>query len=310
MKYIITGASGFIGVELSKQLLADGHTVYAVCRRESKGLKNVPKHKNLKMVWADLNHLNDIPEQVDKADVFIHLAWRGTTSNGRFNTSIQQESVDDALTAMRVAKKTGCRLFVESGSQAEYGTVYDKITEETPCHPFSDYGKAKLEVWNKGRVLCNELGLKYIHLRIFSMFGENDHPYTLVMSIIGKMLRNEPSIDLSSCTQNWNYIYSQDACKLINGLCDYAVNSDSFKAEVFNIASDDTRPLKDFVERIHELTHSTSRCNYGVIVPANVVTLDPNIDKVRRAVNIEFTPFDEVIGKIITKEKSNYSINK
>lgn len=303
MNYIITGASGFIGVELSKLLLENGNTVYAVCRRESKGLKNVPKHGNLKIVWADLNHLNDIPKQVDKADVFVHLAWRGTTSNGRFNADIQKESVDDALTAMRVAKETGCRLFVESGSQAEYGTVYEKITEETPCIPFSDYGKAKLEVWNKGRKLCGELGLKYIHLRIFSMYGENDHSYTLVMSIIGKMLRNEPSIDLSSCKQNWNYIYSGDACRMIIGLCNYAINDDDFKAEVYNIASDDTRPLKDFVERIRELTHSTSECNYGAIVPANVVTLDPSIEKTQKAVNIIFTPFDEVIERIITKMK-------
>lgn len=305
MKYIITGASGFIGVELSKLLLERGHTVFAVCRKESKGLKNVPKHENLKIVWADLNHLSDIPKQVDGADVFIHLAWRGTTSNGRFNASIQEESIVDALTAMKVAKEVGCKLFVESGSQAEYGTVYEKITEETPCHPFSDYGKAKLEVWNKGRELCKELGLKYIHLRIFSMYGENDHPYTLVMSIVDKMLRNELSIDLSSCEQNWNYIYSKDACKLIIGLCDYAINNNRFSAEVYNIASDDTRPLKDFVERIKELTHSTSKCNYGAIVPGNVVTLNPSIEKARKVVNITFTPFDEVISKIITKIKQN-----
>lgn len=303
MKYIITGASGFIGVEISKTLLDKGNTVFAVCRKESKNLKDIPKHDNLKVVWADLDHLDAIKNQVDEADVFIHLAWQGTVGGGRNNTEIQETNKANAYTAMRVSKAIGCKVFVDSGSQAEYGTCTELITEESPCNPFSDYGKAKLEVWQKGRILCEELGLKYVHLRIFSMYGENDHPYTLVMSIIDKMLRNEPSIDLSSCTQMWNYVYCTDASKMIVGLCEHAFNDQLFKAEVYNIASDDTRVLKDFVERIKQLTKSSSECNYGAIVPANLVSLNPSIEKALSAVPIEFTPFDDVIFRIINKIK-------
>lgn len=303
MKYIITGASGFIGVEISKVLLAKGDMVYAVCRKDSKNLKDVPQHENLKMVWADLDHLEDIKGQVDKADVFIHLAWQGTVGGGRNNSEIQETNKANAYTAMRVAKSIGCKVFVDSGSQAEYGTCIDLITEESPCNPFSDYGKAKLEVWQKGRMLCEELGLKYVHLRIFSMYGENDHPYTLVMSLIDKMLRNEPSIDLSSCTQMWNYVYCHDASNMIVSLCEHALSNRDFKAETYNIASDDTRVLKEYVERIKQLTGSTSHCNYGVIVPANLVTLNPSIKKALAVVNIKFTPFDDVVNRIISKIK-------
>lgn len=303
MKYLITGASGFIGVEISKVLLSQGNIVYAVCRKESKGLGNVPQHENLRIIWADLSHLDDICSQVSDADVFIHLAWQGTVSNGRFNSDIQKENVDNAFTAMRVAKDIGCKLFVESGSQAEYGTCTSLITEDSPCMPFSDYGKAKLEVWQKGKDICGELGMKYIHLRIFSMFGENDHQYTLVMSIIDKMLKNEPSIDLSSCTQMWNYVYCPDAARMIIGLCEQAIDRSDFTAEVYNIASNDTRELKEFVERIKTLTGSTSTCNYGAVVPANLVTLNPSIEKALSVTNVSFTSFDEVIGLIIEKIK-------
>lgn len=306
MKYIITGSSGFIGVEVSKVLLSKGETVYAVCRKESKNLKDIPQHENLKLVWADLDHLEAINDQVDNADVFIHLAWQGTVGGGRNNSEIQETNKTNAYTAMRVAKAIGCKLFVDSGSQAEYGTCTDLITEETPCNPFSDYGKAKLEVWQKGKLLCEELGLKYVHLRIFSMYGENDHPYTLVMSIIDKMLRNEPSIDLSSCTQMWNYVYCPDASKMIVGLCEYALANPAFIAETYNIASNDTRVLKEFVERIKQLTKSRSECNYGAIVPSNLVSLNPSIEKTLAIMKISFTPFDDVITKIIHKMKYYY----
>ena len=300
MKFVITGASGFLGVDICKELLSQGHQINAVCRKESKGLDNLPKDERLSIVWADLNHLNDIASQVNHADVFIHLAWQGTVSGGRFNPDLQAENIQNAFTAMHVAKQIGCKLFVDAGSQAEYGTVTENITEETPCNPFSDYGKAKLKVWNDGKVLCQELGLRYIHLRIFSVYGENDHPYTLVMSLIQKMLRNEP-MDLSPCTQNWNYIYSEDAARLIASLCSYAINKSDFVSEVYNIASDDTRLLKEFVERMKELTHSTSTLNYGAITPANYVSLQPSMYKTLKASPIQFTPFDYVINKIVNK---------
>lgn len=300
MKFVITGASGFLGVDICKELLYQGHQINAVCRKESKGLDNLPKDERLSIVWADLNHLNDIPSQVDNADVFIHLAWQGTICGGRFNPELQAENIQNAFTAMRVAKLIGCKLFVDAGSQAEYGTVMDTITEETPCNPFSDYGKAKLQVWKEGKVLCQELGLKYIHLRIFSVYGENDHHYTLVMSLIQKMLRNEP-MDLSPCTQNWNYIYSEDAARIVAGLCNHAISVQNFVAEVYNIASEDTRLLKDFVERMKVLTHSTSTLNYGAITPANFVSLQPSMYKTLKASPVQFTPFDHVVKKIINK---------
>jgi nucleoside-diphosphate-sugar epimerase len=305
MEYVITGASGFIGVEISKILLNKGDIVYAVCRKTSKGLSNIPQHDNLKIVWADLDHLSEIPSQVNHADIFIHLAWEGTISGGRFNTEIQERNITNAFTAMKVAKEIGCQLFVDSGSQAEYGTYTELITEETPCNPFSDYGKAKLEVWNKGQNLCKELGLKYIHLRIFSMYGVNDHPYTLVMTIVEKMLKNERDIDLSSCTQMWNYVYCPDASRIIIALCEYAIRNKKFRAEIYNIASDDTRELKEFVERIKQLTTSSSNCNYGAIIPSNLVSLNPSIKKAMSVTNIRFTPFDDVIRLIIEKLSHN-----
>ena len=60
MKFVITGASGFLGVDICKELLYQGHQINAVCRKESKGLDNLPKDERLSIVWADLNHLNDI----------------------------------------------------------------------------------------------------------------------------------------------------------------------------------------------------------------------------------------------------------
>lgn len=303
MKYIITGATSFIGLELMDYLLAQHHQVVAVCRPDSKGLLEIPS--NAEVVLAEMSEYGNLHKDINHADVFVNLAWGGTGHDGRNIQEVQKENVTCTVAAMFAADKMDCKVFVEAGSQAEYGTVLEKITEETPCHPFSEYGKAKLEVKNRLFELSEQLRIKYIHLRIFSLFGENDHPWTLVMSCIDKMLRNEP-IDLSPCTQNWNFLYVKDAVKQILGLCDYALGSNTFQHEVFNIASDDTRMLKRFVEEMYSLTGSTSILNYGAVKPVNIVSLNPDMTKTEKATRfISNHTFKDVINIIIQKYKDN-----
>ena len=301
MKYVITGATSFIGLELLDYLLSLQHQVVAVCRPNSQGLSKIPA--GVEIITAEMSDYGSLHREIEHADVFVNLAWGGTGHDGRNVQDVQHENVINTIAAMFTADEMGCQVFVEAGSQAEYGTVLESITEETPCHPFSEYGKAKLEVKERLFELSEQLGVKYIHLRIFSLFGENDHPWTLVMSCIDKMLRDEP-IDLSPCTQNWNFLYVKDAVKQIAGLCTYAVNNTELRHEIFHIASDDTRILHKFVERMYQLTGSASDLKYGAIKPTNIVSLDPDLSKTESAIKIDYTSFDEVIKRIVRKYKN------
>ncbi len=302
MKFIITGATSFIGLELTEYLLANGHSVIAVCRPNSKGLSFFPN--GVEIVTSEMAGYGNLHNEIVQADVFINLAWGGTGHDGRNIVDVQKENIAYTTAAFFAANKMGCKLFLEAGSQAEYGSTTEPQCEDSPCNPFSEYGKAKLQVKEELFKLSEQMDMKYIHLRIFSMFGENDHPWTLVMSAIEKMLRNE-KVDLSPCTQNWNFIYIKDAVRIITILCEKAVENPDFKHEVYNIASEDTRVLKDFVVRMKELTKSTSELNFGAMIPANLVSLQPDMNKTKNVVGaISNYSFDTVITKIIeTKTK-------
>ncbi len=305
MIYVITGATSFIGVELISYLLQCNEKVIAVCRPQSKGLSKIPSCA--KIIYSEMSGYEELHKKIESADIFVNLAWEGTGHDDRDFAKIQKENIDNTLAAIFSAKRMGCKVFVESGSQAEYGICSSIITEETPCKPFSAYGKAKLEVKNRGFSLAEELGIKYVHLRIFSVFGENDHPWTLVMSSLDKMLANNP-VELGLCTQNWNFLYVKDAVKQITRLCDHVLESKELEHEVYNIASNDTRPLKDFLETMKRLAHSSSELKYGSIVQKNVVSLFPDITKTARATSfIREYSFEEVISHMIEKRKHNYS---
>ena len=303
MKFVITGATSFIGLELTEYLLANGHSVIAVCRPNSKGLSSIPN--GVEIVSSEMSDYGNLHKEISTADVFINLAWGGTGHDGRNVVDVQNDNITYTTAAMFAADKIGCKLFVEAGSQAEYGSTIEPQSEDSVCNPFSEYGKAKLKVKEELFKISEQIGIKYIHLRIFSIFGENDHPWTLVMSAIDKMLKNE-QVDLSPCTQNWNFVYVKDSVKIITKLCDYAIRTNGFTHEVYNIASRDTRILKDFVEEMKAITKSKSVLNYGSITPSNSVSLQPVISKMESATGIyEYTQFADVINKIIHQQNNH-----
>ena len=303
MKFIITGATSFIGLELTEYLLANGHSVIAVCRPNSKGLSSIPN--GVEIVSSEMADYGNLHNEIAQADVLINLAWGGTGHDGRNVVDVQNENIAYTTAAFFAADKMGCKLFIEAGSQAEYGSTIEPQSEDSVCNPFSEYGKAKLKVKEELFKISEQIGIKYIHLRIFSIFGENDHPWTLVMSAIDKMLKNE-QVDLSPCTQNWNFLYVKDAVKIITKLCDYAIRTNVFTHEVYNIASRDSRILKDFVEEMKAITKSKSVLNYGAITPSNLVSLQPIISKMESATGIyEYTQFADVINKIIHQQNNH-----
>ena len=62
-------------------------------------------------------------------------------------------------------------MFMDAGSRVEYGLTDGFMQEDIDCHPVNQYGKAKWEFYQKAAPLCTDLGLHYVHLRFFSVYG-------------------------------------------------------------------------------------------------------------------------------------------
>lgn len=282
MIFFITGASSFIGVELCRYLAGNDHQVIAMSRKENEQLNVIAQNGNLQVFYADMQNLVDKVQDV-KADVFVHLAWSGALLGQRDNQELQEGNIRFSLECVELSKKMGCQLYVDAGSQAEYGVVPGVLTEDTPCNPVSAYGKAKLKMYHETRELTQKIGLKYIHLRILSVYGENDHPNTLIMSSLRKLKNNEP-IEMRSGGQKWNYVYVKDAARQIVELALHAYYKVDFKCEVYNIASEDTRKLSDFVEVMKRSCNSESELSFGGYDVEKDVNLDPDMRKTKSVV--------------------------
>lgn len=145
MRYLVTGANGYIGSHIVKLLLNHGHEVYAA----DVNYQNVDQ----RAVCLETNIFSgdeDIFEKLMKPDVCIHLAWRNGFVH---NSDTHILDLPNHFTFVKNMLNGGCKHMVVMGSMHEVGYWEGAIDEHTPTNPKSLYGIAK----NTLRQICLEL---------------------------------------------------------------------------------------------------------------------------------------------------------
>lgn len=294
LKFIVTGGTSFIGRQVVRQIVNNGDFVYVICRKESPSIKYLPNNDLVKIIYLDFNNIDGLNKIINQADIFLNLAWTGGTQKTRDDAEIQKANVRNSLNALYVADKLGCKYFFEAGSQSELGICNCLQTEELPFNPFTEYAKGKEEVYRNAIDFQKRSQIKYVHLRIFSVYGEGDHPYTLISNCISKMINNE-EIDLSSGNQNWNFLYVADAGKIILKVMKSYFESNC-NYTIVNIASSDTRKLKEFLQEMKKVLNSKSKLNFGVIKSSNPANLNPDLKLLNEIIGeYKYTSFKDGI---------------
>lgn len=263
-KVVITGATGAIGRALILEALKDHQEVLVIVHRSSIRSAELSNIEGCTVLQADLGEYDHVPElmkaqnlDVQGWSIFFHLAWMATFGSDRNNLDLQLENVHAALAAVRLAHKMGCHTFVGAGSQAEYGRVEGLLSPDTPTHPETGYGIAKLCAGEMTRVLCGQMGMCHIWARILSVYGPYDRDETLISTAVIDMLKNKDTC-FTPCDQIWDYIYSGDAAMAI-----YEAGKKGKNNSVYMIGSGKTRRLSEYVEVIARLTGYTKEIGFG-----------------------------------------------
>src|SRR5205085_11944232 len=105
-----------------------------------------------------------------------------------------------------IIRAAACKLWVGVGSQAEYGTHNNILTEETPLRPATAYGVAKLSVGLLTKNLCELSAIRFVWLRLLATYGPKDDERHLILSVIRSLLSHERPL-LTSGDQKCYYLY-------------------------------------------------------------------------------------------------------
>ena len=176
MRYVVTGAAGFIGSHLADALRDGGHDVVGVdCFTDYYD----PAEKEANAAGADVRRI-DLAESdldLDRADGVFHLAGQpGVRSFGAAFPTYVHRNLVATQRVFEACAAAGVRVVLASSSSV-YGEAEAYPTPEgTEPRPISPYGVTKLGCEHLARAYGFAFGLDAVVLRYFTVYGPRQRP--------------------------------------------------------------------------------------------------------------------------------------
>lgn len=284
MRILITGATGFLGSYLTADLIAEGHEVIVLVRRDSDAWRLDGIKDHLEILTGSLDDAQSLRSALthSRPHAVAHLAWSGVANTAR-NHASQALNVATTVTFAELAAEYGVGVFIGAGSQAEYGPHKAIIAENAATNPTTLYGLAKLAAGNMVAQLARERGVRFAWMRIFSTYGPKDAEHWLIPSVIRAFQSRKP-MQLTACEQRWSFLHARDAA------ASFRVALLNAQAEgVYNVGSPEAPPLRETVSSLRDLVDPRAELAFGEIAyrPDQVMLLQPDI---RRLAGLGWRP--------------------
>ena len=236
MKAVVTGGAGFIGSHLVERLASDGHDVTVVDK--------IQPPTGVKFIKCDILDTKSFEKDVQDADIVFHLAAASDVRSGIENKLFMfEQNMTAAMRLLELSHAYGVTDFVFFSSQAIYGNVIGKITEDTLPRTVSLYGATKLA----GEHLVSfysELGMRSYIFRIANVVGPRQS-HGVIVDFIEKLKRGSKRLEiLGDGRQEKSYMHAHDCIDAIL----YSVRKSKDSVNIFNIGSGDTITVKEIAE--------------------------------------------------------------
>ncbi|MFH1453828.1 MAG: NAD(P)-dependent oxidoreductase [Armatimonadota bacterium] len=258
-KILITGANGFVGVNLLNKLEKYHKNIYAVIEPKT----DIEAVKNIKYEYIDITDQKNLESYIKKAepDIVIHLAAYinkdMSESNLVKSTKINVGGTLNILEAVSGVSKKTLFLFVSTGEV--YGPLKQVSFKETArCRPLSVYSITKFSAEDACLRYHKEFGFPVIIVRPSVIYGPHQKEGMFVPEIITSLLKNK-SFDMTEGSQKRDFIYIEHFIDGMTGL----INKET--SGIFNVSANKAYTVKDTALMIKKLTGSTAGLNMGAL---------------------------------------------
>lgn len=243
---IVTGANGFVGSALVRELLDNGMEVYAAVHGGNRS--NLPDAKGLHVVDFDLSDAAGLTGKIPfgACDTFYDFAWDGSAGSKRADVGLQLDNVRWTVDALRVSKELGCDRFLHAGSIMEHETMAAGYRDGNRPGQGYIYGCGKVAAHIMCMAVAAEMGVDLVWPEITNAYGPGERSPRLVNTTIRKCI-DGISPQFTSGTQNYDFVYIDDAARAFRLIGEHGEPFTEYL-----IGSSTARPLREFLMEMHD----------------------------------------------------------
>jgi UDP-glucuronate 4-epimerase len=209
MKYVVTGAAGFIGSHLADALQLAGHEVVGI---DAFTDYYDPARKDENAVGLGVLRRDLAEDELDfgDADGVFHLA--GQPGCRSFGPVFADYVRDNVLATQRVLEAAGDARVVLASSSSIYGEAETYPTpEDTSPQPLSPYGITKLASEHLARAYATSFGRDTVVLRYFTVYGPRQRPDMALERVVEALAADTPFELYGDGSQSRSFTYVADA---------------------------------------------------------------------------------------------------
>lgn len=288
MRYLVTGAAGFIGAQVSHLLIEEGHqvvgvdnlnTAYDVRLKEYRlaRLRQLSQFEFHRADIADRPAMQDLFARYRPFDAVIHLAARaGVRASTQDPWEFERSNSAGTLTLLEMCRQHDCPKFVFASTSSIYGLnpPYPTPEEADSSHPLQPYAATK----KAGEVMCHTYhhlyGLDVTIFRFFTVYGPAGRPDLAMFRFVQWIAEGRPVKINGDGSQSRGFTYIDDVARgVLLGLKPLGF-------EIINLGGHEAISVLDLVKLIEDLLGKKARLEFLPFHPADMMK---NLADVRKA---------------------------
>ena len=333
MKFLVTGAAGFIGFHTAMRLLDRGDTVIGVDNINSyydpalkearlaklEGRNGFTFHR---LNIADVTAMADL-FQTERPDKVIHLAAQAGVRYGQENPNAYIESnIVGTQNILEGCRHNGVQHLVLASSSSVYGanTAMPFSVHHNVDHPLSLYAATKKANELTAHAYAHLYGLPVTALRFFTVYGPWGRPDMALFTFTRKILAGEPIDVFNNGHHARDFTYIDDIVEGVLRIADKiaAPNPDWNGAtpdpatstapyRLYNIGNNNPVALMDFIATIEKALGREAKKVFLPLQPGDVAETFADVDDLVRDVGFKpATPLDEGIARFVSWYRGYY----
>ena len=265
-KVLVTGASGFIGSNLTRNLVNTKDQIHILIRNQSNLWRLNDIISGCNVHFVDISKIDEVKTIISevKPEIVYHCAAFGVYPNQKDTSLMNQVNVNGTLNLLTsLNENSELERLINLGSVFEYGFTSNSIKEADPTRgqrgePFDSYSDTKVSQTRLVEHYSHQKQLPAVTLRIFTPYGIFEEPGRLISDVMVATLKKKP-LEIFSRKAKRDFVYIDDVTHALIK----ASKKSGIEGEIFNIGSGNGTSVEELVNLVCKITNTNLEVSWS-----------------------------------------------